>query len=77
MRLETPVIYFHPSAGTPLPRRLDVDVAFRGGWLTEFYPEAQVLKLRFLGVFSGCGSEFWGDGVGELALESGDASFGF
>ncbi|HUA65225.1 MAG TPA: hypothetical protein VME24_05210 [Alphaproteobacteria bacterium] len=40
MRLETPVIYFHPpedSAGEP---RTDVSVKFRGGWLTEFYPNA-------------------------------------
>jgi hypothetical protein len=40
MRLETPVIYFHPTADQPRPR-LNVDVSFRGGWLTEFYPEAQ------------------------------------
>lgn len=40
MRLETPVIYFYPPAGTRLPLELDVSVKFRGGWLTEFYPEA-------------------------------------
>jgi hypothetical protein len=40
MRLETPVIYFYPPAGQPLPQELDVSVKFRGGWLTEFYPQA-------------------------------------
>ncbi len=39
MRLETPVIYFH-SATTQRPRTVNVDVAFHGGWLTEFYPKA-------------------------------------
>jgi hypothetical protein len=42
MRLETPVVYFHPPAGMQLPLQLDVSVAFRGGWLTEFYPRADV-----------------------------------
>jgi hypothetical protein len=41
MRLETPVIYFHPPARAKLPLTVDVDVAFRGGWLTEFYPGAK------------------------------------
>jgi hypothetical protein len=40
LRLETPVIYFHPpKRSTPL--KIDVDVALHGGWLTEFYPEAK------------------------------------
>lgn len=39
MRLETPVLYFHPQPGwKPVP--VDVHVGFRGGWLTEFYPDA-------------------------------------
>jgi hypothetical protein len=38
MRLETPVIYFHPSSAQPLT--VDVKVTFRGGWLTQFYPNA-------------------------------------
>lgn len=40
LRLETPVIYFHlpPGAG---PMKLNVDVALRGGWLTQFYPNAE------------------------------------
>ncbi len=41
MRLETPVIYFHPPKNQLLPFKIDVDVKFRGGWLTEFYPEAK------------------------------------
>jgi hypothetical protein len=40
MRLETPVIYFHVSAGAGDPQRLDVSVHFRGGVLNEFYPAA-------------------------------------
>ncbi|MBI5851098.1 MAG: hypothetical protein HZB39_08735 [Planctomycetes bacterium] len=37
MRLETPVLYFHLPAGAE-PRTLDVEVAWRGGWLSEFFP---------------------------------------
>jgi len=40
MRLETPVIYFHPPAGRRSPVPLDVHVRFRGGVLNEFYPNA-------------------------------------
>jgi hypothetical protein len=39
LRLETPVIYFHLPPASP-PMKLDVDVAIRGGWLTQFYPNA-------------------------------------
>jgi hypothetical protein len=42
MRLETPVIYFHVPSEAKQPISLDVEVAFRGGWLTEFYPAALV-----------------------------------
>ncbi|HUG93001.1 MAG TPA: hypothetical protein VML55_19330, partial [Planctomycetaceae bacterium] len=42
MRLETPVIYFHLPPGRTEPLPLDVRVRFRGGWLTEFYPNAKV-----------------------------------
>src|SRR5207244_555293 len=42
MRLETPVIYFHPPRDARLPLAVDVDVRFRGGWLTQFYPDAKV-----------------------------------
>ena len=42
MRLETPVIYFHPPPGVTLPMQTTVKVAFRGGWLTQFYPAAEI-----------------------------------
>jgi hypothetical protein len=41
MRLETPVVYFYPPRGADLPLLVDIEVAFRGGWLSEFYPDAQ------------------------------------
>jgi ankyrin repeat protein len=40
MRLETPVLYFHPPQGAPNPLIASVKVAFHGGWLTQFYPRA-------------------------------------
>ncbi|MBC8095772.1 MAG: hypothetical protein H7Y43_08160, partial [Akkermansiaceae bacterium] len=40
MRLETPVIYFHPHKAEPKLERLSVNVKFHGGWLSEFYPHA-------------------------------------
>ncbi len=42
MRLETPVMYFYPPAGLAEPMELDVQASFRGGWLTEYYPQADV-----------------------------------
>src|SRR5579872_1864284 len=42
LRLETPVLYFHPPASATLPQQVDVKVEFRGGWLTEYYPDAKV-----------------------------------
>jgi hypothetical protein len=42
MRLETPVVYFHPPQGAKSPMTLDVEVALRGGWLSEYYPDAEV-----------------------------------
>ena len=41
MRLETPVLYFHLPSGTASPLTASVKVAFRGGWLTQFYPAAE------------------------------------
>src|SRR5712692_1867757 len=38
MRLETPVVYFHLPKSQAKPLTLDVNVQFRGGWLTQFYP---------------------------------------
>ena len=40
MRLETPVVYFYPPADAALPMRLSVRASFRGGWLTEYFPNA-------------------------------------
>lgn len=42
MRLETPVVYFYPPRGASLPTTLDLEVSFRGGWLSQFYPDAEV-----------------------------------
>ena len=41
LRLETPVIYFHPPQDLKQPQPIDVDVALHGGWLTQFYPAAK------------------------------------
>jgi hypothetical protein len=41
MRLETPVLYFHLPSGVASPLTASVKVAFRGGWLTQFYPAAE------------------------------------
>ena len=41
LRLETPVLYFYPASDGKLPKSVDVQVLFRGGWLTEFYPFAK------------------------------------
>ncbi len=38
MRLETPVLYVHPADSTAL--KLAVRVEFRGGWLTQYFPDA-------------------------------------
>jgi hypothetical protein len=46
MRLETPVLYFYPAPGWT-PRSIDVHVAFRGGWLTEYYPSAEARAPGF------------------------------
>jgi hypothetical protein len=39
MRLETPVVYFHPPAGG-FANPFDVTVRFRGGLINEFFPNA-------------------------------------
>ncbi len=43
LRLETPVIYIYPPDGQRGPMSLDVHVDFRGGWLTQFYPQADAI----------------------------------
>jgi hypothetical protein len=40
VRLETPVIYFYPASSED-SLRLDVEVDFPGGWLNQFYPDAE------------------------------------
>jgi hypothetical protein len=40
MRLETPVIYFHPPESGTKIHTISVAVKFHGGWLSEFYPDA-------------------------------------
>jgi hypothetical protein len=46
MRLETPVLYFYPTAGN-VPPPFEVRVRFRGGWLTEYFPAAEALAPGF------------------------------
>ncbi len=41
VRLETPVLYFHPPKSAKLPVSVDIRVDFRGGWLTEYYPDGK------------------------------------
>ena len=41
MRLETPVLYFYPPAGSASLPPFDVRVDFRGGIVNEFYPRAE------------------------------------
>lgn len=41
LRLETPVLYFHPPKSQTAPINLDVNVQFKGGWLSQYYPMAQ------------------------------------
>ncbi len=41
LRLETPVIYFYPPKSQATPLTLNVEVQFHGGWLTQFYPQAE------------------------------------
>ena len=38
MRLETPVIYFHPPPNKAFTAPIDITVRFRGGVINEFYP---------------------------------------
>jgi hypothetical protein len=41
MRLETPVIYFHPPPNKTYDAPIDVKVRFRGGVLNEYFPDAE------------------------------------
>ena len=40
MRLETPVIYFHPPKSETKIQTANVRVKFHGGWLSEYFPDA-------------------------------------
>ena len=51
LRLETPVLYFHPSAHWK-PAPFDVSASFVGGWLTEFFPAAEADAGGFPGALS-------------------------
>jgi hypothetical protein len=65
VRLETPVLYVHAPPGFTGP--LDVKVKFIGGWLTEFYPNAEAVapgidaKTGQVGRISGDGTLHWAD----------------
>jgi len=48
MRMETPIIYFHLPEGGEASRKVDVEVAFRHGWISEWYPNAEVVAPGFL-----------------------------
>ena len=41
MRLETPVMYFHPAISFDQTQPINVSVEFRGGLLNEFYPDTE------------------------------------
>ena len=53
LRMETPVIYFHPPRTATGIQTVSVSVLFHGGWLSEFYPDAEVTApgLRNDGLF--------------------------
>ncbi len=40
MRMETPIIYIYPPNGEPT--NIDVRVRFQGGWISEWFPNAEV-----------------------------------
>ena len=47
MRLETPVMYFHPPKSETGIQTASVQVNFHGGWLSEFYPDAHLTVPGF------------------------------
>ena len=67
VRLETPVIYFYPPAGWEA-QAVDVHVAYPGGWLSEFYPNAVSKAPGFLQGGPGkLVGHLSGDATGELS----------
>lgn len=51
MRLETPVVYFYPAKDFKGP--FNVSARFRGGWVTEYYPQAEAVNPGFPDKLSG------------------------
>src|SRR5438067_13860199 len=48
MRLETPVLYFHPPHGQLVLPPIDVTAEFHGGLLSQFYPTAAAQSPRMV-----------------------------
>jgi hypothetical protein len=46
MRMETPIIYVYPPDGKS-NQQVDINVQFRGGWISEWYPNANVSAPGF------------------------------
>lgn len=67
MRLETPVIYFHPPSRVHYEQPIKVEVLFRGGVINEFYPAAQagvfvdVARINDKGVADVPGAQWTGE----------------
>ncbi len=55
MRMETPIIYFYPTEAQKKPLEIDVSVGFRGGWISEWYPRAEVQAPGFKNAFKNMG----------------------
>lgn len=68
LRLETPVVYFHRRDSRETPLVLDVRVRMPGGWLTQFYPDAQASAPGLGGGGSEVG-RLTPETVGELSWE--------
>lgn len=48
MRMETPVIYIYPQVGQNVVEHVDISVQFRGGWISEWFPKANVDAPGFI-----------------------------
>jgi hypothetical protein len=82
VRLETPVMYFYPPRSARLPLSLDVKAGMRGGWLTEYYPQAETnvtaddvrldhpLRKDFIGTLSWRNLKIGGEGTGPQTTET-------
>ena len=47
VRLETPVIYFYPPKSKKFENEFDVSVQFKGGWITEYFPQGETEAPEF------------------------------